>query len=136
MTPTVIALLGFVLWTIVLVAFLGLYRVSLVLTGKRASPNFSPDGEDVEGIGRRLTRAHANCYENLPLAGAILLYAIATNQTAITDGFAMFFLGARVLQSVTHLVSTSRNAVTIRFLFYVAQIAILFIWVLRLAHMV
>ncbi|HBS36295.1 MAG TPA: MAPEG family protein, partial [Parvularcula sp.] len=64
--------------------------------------------DDVEGFGRRLTRAHANCYENLPLAGAVLLYAIATNQTAVTDPLAMIFLGARLAQSLTHLASTSR----------------------------
>lgn len=136
MTPTAVALLGFVLWTIILVVLLAFYRVSLVSSGKRASPNFSPDGEDVEGIGRRITRAHANCYENLPLAGAVLLYAIATNQTAVTDGLAMIFLGARLLQSLTHIASTARTAVTIRFLFYVVQVLILVYWVLRLAHMI
>ncbi|MGD9801081.1 MAG: MAPEG family protein [Parvularculaceae bacterium] len=136
MTPTALALLGFVLWTIALVVLLAFYRVSLVSTGKRASPNFSPDGEDVEGFGRRLTRAHANCYENLPLAGAVLLYAVATNQTAITDGLAMAFLGARILQSLTHLASTNRTAVTVRFLFYVVQVLIIAYWSLRLAHLI
>ncbi|HNR76552.1 MAG TPA: MAPEG family protein, partial [Parvularculaceae bacterium] len=121
---------------IVLVVLLAAYRVSLVSSGKKASPNFSPDGDDVEGIGRRLTRAHANCYENLPLAGAVLLYAIATNQTAITDGLATIFLGARLLQSLTHIASTNRNAVTIRFLFYVAQVLILAYWIFGLAHLI
>jgi uncharacterized MAPEG superfamily protein len=136
MTPTAIALLGFAFWTILLVVMLAAFRVSMVSAGKKSSASFSPIGDDVEGFGRRLTRAHANCYENLPLAGAVLLYAIATSQTAITDGLAMVFLGARLLQSLTHLASTSRPAVTIRFAFYVIQILILAFWILKLTHLV
>jgi len=136
MTPSAAALLAFVAWTIILVAALALVRVGMVVSGKRASSNFSPDGDDVEGFGKRLTRAHANCYENLPLAGAVLLYAIATGQTAITDGLAFAFLAARFAQSLTHLTSTARPAVTIRFLFYVVQVSILFYWILGLAHLI
>lgn len=136
MTPSAVALLGFALWTILLVVMLAAFRVSMVSAGKKSAASFSPLGDDVEGFGRRLTRAHANCYENLPLAGAVLLYAIATDQTAITDGLAMVFLGARLLQSLTHLASTSRPAVTIRFAFYVVQILILAFWILKLAHLI
>lgn len=135
MTPTAVALLGFVAWTIFLVAWLGVFRVSLVMTGKKKGPGFNPSGEDLDGFGRRLTRAHANCYENLPVAGAVLLYAIATNQTAITDEFALAFLSARLLQSLTHLVSTSRPAVLVRFFLYIVQNVILVIWLLKLTHM-
>jgi uncharacterized MAPEG superfamily protein len=136
MTPTAVALLGFAAWTILLVTMLAAFRVSLVSAGKKTAASFNPNGDDVEGFGRRLTRAHANCYENLPLAGAVLLYAIATNQTVVTDGLAMAFLGARLLQSLTHIASTSRPAVTIRFVFYVIQILILAFWILKLTHLV
>lgn len=136
MTPTAVALLGFVAWTIFLVAWLGVFRVSLALSGKRKEPGFKPSGEDLEGFGLRLTRAHANCYENLPVAGAVFLYAIATSQTAITDEYAFAFLGARLLQSLTHLVSTSRPAVLVRFAFYIVQNVILVISILKLAHMI
>ena len=136
MTPSAAALLGFVAWTILLVVLLAAFRISLVSAGKTSAAGFSPNGEDVEGFGRRLTRAHANCYENLPLVGAVLLYAIATDQTAITDGLAMAFLSARLLQSLTHLISTVRPAVTIRFAFYVVQILILAFWILKLTHLI
>lgn len=135
MTPTAVALFGFVAWTILLVAFLGVYRVSLAVSGKRPGPGFNPSGEDLEGFGRRLTRAHANCYENLPAAAALLLYAIATSQSAITDGMSILFLGARILQSLTHLVSTSRPAILVRFALYIVQNVILVIWLLKLTHM-
>jgi uncharacterized MAPEG superfamily protein len=136
MTPTAIALLGFVLWTILLFVTLAVYRTSLVFAGKKKANEFRASGEDLQGFGQRATRAHANCYENLPAAAAVLLYAIATGQTAITDELAFAFLGARFLQSLTHLASTSRPAVLVRFAFYIVQIVILLIWILKLAHMI
>lgn len=131
MTATAIALLGFTAWTMILVAMLGGFRTSLVFTGKKAANGFNPSGEDLDGFGRRLTRAHANCYENLPVAGAVLLYAIATGQTDVTDPAALAFLGARLAQSVAHLLSTSGPFVFIRFGFYIVQIAILAFWLLQ-----
>jgi uncharacterized MAPEG superfamily protein len=132
MTPTAAALLGYCAWMLTLLVGLAVYRTSLVTAGKKASNAFSTGGEDLEGFGRRLTRAHANCYENLPLAGAVMLYAIATGSTALTDPLAYPFLGLRILQSGVHLVSTSRPAVLVRFLLFVGQTAILIFWLLRL----
>ena len=86
----------------------------------------------MEGFEKRLTRAHANCYENLPIAAAVLLYAIATHQTLLTDGLAYWFIGARIAQSIAHMVSTSNIAVLIRFGFFLVQIVILLIWIVRL----
>lgn len=134
MTPTALALLGYAAWTILLVMLLGVLRTGLVFAGKKKANEFRPSGEDLQGFGQRATRAHANCYENLPVAAAILLYAIATNQTAITDELALLFLGARLLQSLTHLASTSRPAVLVRFAFFIVQIVILVIWLLKLTH--
>ena len=136
MTPTATALLGYAAWTLVLLTTLGLWRTSLVMNRKRAANSFAASGEDVEGFARRLTRAHANCYENLPVAGAVLLYAIAADRTAVTDGLAYIFLAARLLQSLTHLASTSNMAVTVRFAFFLVQIGILAYWLLGLFAMV
>lgn len=135
MTPTAVALLGFAAWTILLVMTLGVLRTGLVFAGKKKANEFKPSGDDLAGFGARLTRAHANCYENLPVAGAILLYAIATSQTAITDELAFAFLGARLLQSLTHLLSTSRPAVLARFAFFLVQLVIIIIWLLKLTHL-
>ncbi|MEZ5922329.1 MAG: MAPEG family protein [Parvularculaceae bacterium] len=135
MTPTAMALLGFVLWTILLVGFLAIYRSGVVMGGGKKSNQFQPSGDDLTGFGRRLTRAHANCYESLPIAGSVMLYAIATNQTVITDGLALPFLGARLLQSLTHLISTSETAVLFRFVFFLVQVGIVVFWILKLAHL-
>lgn len=132
MTPTATALLGFAAWTLILLLTLGGLRTMKVMSREKAPNSFSPGGDDVGAFGKRLTRAHANCYENLPIAAAVLLYAIATGQTAATDGLAYYFLAFRLGQSVTHLISTSNNAVRIRFFFFVAQNVILIIWFLKL----
>jgi uncharacterized MAPEG superfamily protein len=135
MTPTAVALLGFSAWTILLVMTLGVVRTGMVFAGKKKANEFKASGDDLAGFGARLTRAHANCYENLPVAGAVLLYSIATSQTAITDELAFAFLGARILQSLTHLLSTSRPAVLVRFAFFIVQLVIIIIWLLKLTHL-
>ncbi len=135
MTPTAVALLGFAAWTIMMVMLLGLFRTGLVFAGKKKSNEFRATGEDLGSFGYRATRVHANCYENLPVAAAVLLYAIATNQTAITDPLALAFLGLRLAQSAVHLTSTARPMVLIRFAFYIGQNAILIFWILSLAHL-
>ncbi len=135
MTPTAVALLGFAAWTILMVMLLGLFRTGLVFAGKKKANEFRATGEDLGSFGYRATRAHANCYENLPVAAAVMLYAIATNQTAITDPFAMAFLGLRLAQSSVHLLSTARPMVLIRFALYIGQNAILILWILSLAHL-
>ena len=135
MTPTAVALLGFAAWTVLMVMLLGFTRTGLVFSGRKKSNDFRASGEDLGSFGYRVTRVHANCYENLPAAATVMLYAIATNQTAITDPFALAFIALRLAQSVTHLLSTAQPMVMIRFSFYIAQNAILIYWVLSLAHL-
>ena len=133
MSATAAALLGYVAWTMLMVMSLGVYRTVLVMAAGRAANSFGAAGDDLEGLGKRLTRAHANCYENLPVAGAVLLYAIAAGQTSVTDELAYILIGARVAQSVTHLLSTSNFFVLIRFAFFGVQLAILIYWLLQLS---
>lgn len=121
MSPSATALVGFAAWTLFLVLLIGLYRASLVITGKRAPNQFDPGGADVGEFSRRLCRAHANCYENLPIFGGLVAVALATGQSQATDGLAMWFLGARIGQSVVHLLSTSNVAVNVRFALYLGQ---------------
>lgn len=135
-TPTALTLLGLAAWIVILVASLGIFRVALALMQGRKANSFSPSGDDVGPFGRRLTRAHANAYEFLPAAGLVLLYAVATGQTAVTDGLAYAFLGARLAQSAIHIVSTANIAVLLRFAAFLVQMVILVIWILKLSgHM-
>ena len=96
-----------------------------------------PDGSNTPSdFGQRLVRVHANCLENLPLQAAVLLYAIAAGQTALTDPLAGLLLGARLFQSVMHLISTSPLFVWLRFAGFFIQLGILAYWLLLLGGLI
>ena len=132
MSPSGLALVGYVAWNLFLSLWVLSFRAGLVLTRKRAPNGFDPRGDDVSPFSGRLSRAHANCYENLPMFGALILLALATGNAAITDPLARWALVARVAQSGVHLMSVSPVAVTIRSGFWVIQLAIMSYWVVRL----
>jgi len=131
MSPTSFAFIGFVSLTLLLLGTLGMLRVGLSLRGKKAPNSFDPSGKDVSEFSARLCRTHANCYESFPYFGGLLLLALATGTTAVTDGLAYYFIGARVMQAVVHLASTSNVAVQVRFAFFLAQVVIAILWVLE-----
>ncbi|MDH3200265.1 MAG: MAPEG family protein [Myxococcales bacterium] len=133
MSASALALIGYVAWTLLLVITIISVRTWISLMGKRESYSFKPDGSDVSEASVRLCRVHANCVENLPIFGAIILVAIATGHSDITDSLALWVLAARVAQSVTHLISTSNLAVTVRVTFFTVQLAIEAWWVIQLA---
>lgn len=129
MNATAAALLGFIGWTLVLIVAVELARVYLVLATGRKVTQFNPDGADISPFMHRLARAHANCVENFPIFGGLLLLALLTNQAHITNPLAPYFLAARLAQSLTHLVSTRALAINIRFAFFAAQLGIGVYWV-------
>jgi uncharacterized MAPEG superfamily protein len=131
MTDSAIALLGFIAWTLLLMLIMESMRSWLVLSGRKRSDSFRIDGSDVSPFAQRLARAHANCYESFPIVGGLLLLALATGTTVITDQLALWLLAARVAQSITHLVSAGALAVQIRFACFVAQLLIAAWWVIE-----
>lgn len=137
LTATACALLGLVAWALVLVLLLVNQRGLMVMTGKMKVNAFAPDGSNTpSNFGQRLVRVHANCLENLPLQAAVLLYAIAAGQTALTDPLAGLLLGARLFQSVMHLISTSPLFVWLRFAGFFIQLGILAYWLLLLGGLI
>ena len=132
MSATATCLIGLAVWSIILIGVLLTFRVIAMVGGEKALNTFSPDGADLSSAGYRATRAHLNSLEGLPIVASILLYAIATGQTAITDPLAMVVLGARVLQSVTHMISTSKGAVLLRASFFTVQVVVWVIWACKL----
>jgi uncharacterized MAPEG superfamily protein len=137
LSPTAIALLGLVAWTLLLLVLIINQRGLLVLSGRMRVNAFAPDGSNTPGaFGQRLVRAHANCLENLPLQVAVLLYALQAGQTALTDPLAPVLLGARLFQSLMHLISTSPLFVWLRFAGLLVQLLVLAWWLLRLSGLV
>ncbi len=131
MTNTHIALLGYIGLFMAILLILAALRTMLTLKGEKKANSFAPTGEDAGPFSLKLVRAHANMYEFFPVYGGILLFAMATGQTSVTNGLALIFLGARVLQALTHLISTSVMAVQVRFFFFLVQFFIAGFWLLK-----
>src|SRR5512135_339203 len=130
MTVPVWMLVGFAAWTVLLLlATVGVYRWSRILTGRVAIRNFRAD--QVEGADwyLRAMRAHANCVENLPVFSAIVfgLY-VGSVAGAFVNALAVTVLVARILQSLVHVCFVQTNAVaSVHFGFFFVQI-VSFLW--------
>lgn len=129
---TIVALTSFIIWTLLLLVLMEILRSQLVLRGKVPANGFTPDNASLSPFMQRLARAQANCVESLPVFGGLLLVAIATDQTRITDPLAYVFLASRVFQSLVHLASISPAAVTVRFSAFAVQMGIGLIWAWQL----
>ena len=127
-SPTVFILAAFITWALLLLVLMEVIRTQLVLSGKVVANGFTPDNAGLSPFMQRLARAHANCVESLPVFGGLLLLAIVTERTAITDPLAYLFLASRVFQSLVHLASTSPTAVKVRFTAFAVQMGIGLYW--------
>jgi hypothetical protein len=127
MPGPVACLVGFVLWTLLLLATIGIARSSQVLMGKKRANEF-PGGTQHGGDRYwRLNRAHLNCCENLPIWGALILSGTWLHvSTWAFFHLPPLMLGARVVQSTTHIASGSSRAVSFRFAMFVLQLVCLF----------
>jgi len=132
MSPTVLALTGFIAWSLFLLVLMETVRAKLVLTRAVPATGFDPANSGLSPFMQRLARAHANCLEGLPIFGGLMLVAMVTGRTAITDPLALVLLAARLAQSVIHLASVSSFAITARFAAFTVQMVIAVIWTVQL----
>lgn len=117
-------LLGFAVWTLLLLLPVMLTRTFKVLSGQSKANEFPADLPHGSDAYRRATRAHLNSVENLPVfASVVLVAAVSSIQSPLLDVAAIVVLGGRIVQSTTHLISISPAAVTIRYTFFVVQYA-------------
>lgn len=131
-SPSLVALIGFITWALLLLVLMEAIRTVLVLRGQVPANGFSPDNANLSPFMQRLARAHANCIEGLPIFGGLLLVAILSGQATLTDSLAYVLLGARIVQSLVHLVSLSEKAVTLRFAAFAVQMVIGLYWAFAL----
>jgi uncharacterized MAPEG superfamily protein len=129
MSTSAYVLTGLIAWALVLLVAMEAIRTWLVATKVVPANGFRPDNANLSPFMQRLARAHANCIEGLPIFGGLLVVALVTDRTAVTDPLALWLLGARVLQSTLHLISLSEIFVSLRFTAFVAQMAIAAYWV-------
>jgi len=129
MSVPVWVLLGFAFWTLItLLGSVGVYRWSRILTGRSKLNEFPADVPHGSDWYRRAMRAHANCVENLPVYGAIVVAIIVSGVRSETlDILAIVLLVARVFQTITHIVfEQTNNVVGIRFAFFLTQLVCMF----------
>ena len=125
MTTPFMALLGFALWTLlILFVFVGPYRWLRILSGRTPASHWTADPNAGSGFYPRAMRAHMNCIENLPVFGAIV-YAIdrVGLDSPAVNALALAVPAARVAQSTVHIALEQTDTVIfVRFGFYFAQI--------------
>jgi uncharacterized membrane protein YecN with MAPEG domain len=125
MTIPVWVLLGFAVWTLlVLMLTVGVYRWALILTGRVPISEWRADGQQGSEWYRRAMRAHANCVENLPVYGAIVVVIVAAGLHDLwLDRLAIMLFAARVAHTAVHVAFEQTNAVAgIRFAFFFTQV--------------
>jgi uncharacterized MAPEG superfamily protein len=125
MTVPMWTLLGFAAWTVILLlSTIGVYRWSRILTGRVPIRDFRADHVEGEDWYRRSMRAHANCIENLPVFGAIVLALYVSDVGGSTVNYlSITVLVARVIQSLVHVCLIQTNTVAaMRFAFFFVQL--------------
>ena len=134
MTLPVWMLLGFATWTVLLLlATVGIYRWSRILTGRVPVSEFRADQVEGKDWYKRSMRAHANCIENLPVFGAIVFALYAGDvANATVNMLAVAILAARIMQSLVHVCLVQTNTVaSVRFGFFFVQI-VSFLWLIAI----
>ena len=126
MTVPVAVLLAFAAWTLITLTFgIGLERGFKIASRRAKLTDFPADTPHGSPLYRRAMRAHANCVENLPLFGAVVIAAVATGTSSpALDLLALTFLGARIMQTLVHVLPTPNSSWgAIRFTFFLIQLA-------------
>ncbi|MGD8316465.1 MAG: MAPEG family protein [Myxococcales bacterium] len=124
MTIPLYVLLAFALWTLfVLGATIGTYRWGHILTGRARFEDYGRYRIEGTGWYARAMRAHANCLENLPIYGAIVLVGVALGAgSPALDVLALILIVARVAQTFVHVAFEQTNVVVaFRSTFYNTQ---------------
>jgi uncharacterized MAPEG superfamily protein len=118
-------LLGFAAWTLaVLAAGVGVSRWTLIFQGRAGPASFPGDEPHGAPAYRRAVRAHANCVENLPVFGAIVLTAAVAHLDPPGFGaLSVAVLGSRLCQTLIHMIwPVSDRTVTFRFAMFTVQL--------------
>ena len=65
MSPSLLALLGFIAWTLLLLVLMEVLRTRLVVTGRVPANGFDPGNSQLSPFMQRLARAHAKSGEEM-----------------------------------------------------------------------
>ena len=120
-------LFGYIAWMIIL--FVGMFIVRYrALKSGMSFRDLTPSNEKISDFAYRLARAHANCFENLPILLAVVFVAYATQTLDVINSTAYVFLFARIGQSCAHLYSGRARVTMVRGIFFVIQVCLIIYW--------
>ena len=129
MNIPVLVLLGFAMWTLVILSVgVGGYRWALILSGRASVAGWRADAPQGADWYQRVMRAHMNCVENLPVYGAIVVaLTVAGLRSPLIDGLSETMLAARIGQTLVHVALRQTNAVvSVRFTLFSIQLICMF----------
>lgn len=116
-------LIGFVVWTIVLVVALSIARLRHLARGGSHREFGIPDDRRLIW---RLFRAHLNALENLPLFASVVLVAAVRGLSSLAlDALSLVYLAARIGQSLVHISPGAGLPGNTRFALLLVQLACL-----------
>ena len=92
LNPTSFALTGVIAWTLLLLIVMEVVRSKMVVARKVPANGFVPDNPNLSPAMQRLARAHGNCLEGLPVFGGLMLVALVTGRSGVTDSLALMLL--------------------------------------------
>jgi uncharacterized MAPEG superfamily protein len=135
MTIPLLCLLGFVVWTALLVLVgIAVPRITATLRGKAPPTGFLADVPHGSERYRRTMRAHINCVENLPMFAAVVLTgAVVHAGSPLMDTLALTYMAARVAHTLIHVASGAFPTLVIRLLFFATQMVVL-MWMVLLVY--
>ncbi len=124
MNNALFSLAAFAAWAIILGLSVVSWRTVLTLMGANKANEFPAGERHGTDLYWRLNRAHLNTLENLPIMAAVVFVAWAAGAiTPVVESLAQWAVVARLSQSLTHIISGSALAVSLRAGFLLVQYA-------------
>jgi uncharacterized MAPEG superfamily protein len=138
MTTSLTALAALVGWILALLVLTLSYRGAMVMTMKRQADAWTRGRTPEDNpFFERAVGAYANSIETAALFVAVILLAHVSGQSEVTDGLAMVFVAARVVQSLAHMISVGHWMIfLVRFPAFMVQVALLIFWLLALTGLI
>jgi hypothetical protein len=138
MTTSLMAMAAYIGWVLLLLLAVIAYRGFMVISVQRKADAWTRGGDIQDSpLFKRIHDALINSLETAPLFVGVIVLAQVSDQQAVTDGMAMVYVGARVLQSVAHLISVHHLMIfLVRFPAFLVQVALLVWWLLSLTSVI
>lgn len=120
-----VAVIYYVIWTIILVLVYAVPRIPLALFSERTMDSWERNKPVIDApFFQRAKGAHLNSLENFPAFAAVVIVASLLGKSALVDGLACYVLYLRVGQSIVHMIGNSSPLVLVRAGLFVSQVAL------------